>query len=343
MWLSLPGFSIWNILPSSLETPMTIRQVLRLLSWMALTWSVQVTAQSFPNRPIQIIVPVAAGGGTDLLARTLGQKVGDLLGQTVVVENRLGAGGNIGVQAVAKSKPDGYTLLLSPATIALNVAVYRKLPYDLLKDLQTVTLVGQTGVVLVTDPALKVKSVQEFVELAREKNGALNYGSAGMGSPQHLQSEFFNQLVSIKTNHIPYKGQSQAMTDLVGGQLNYMFSPIQNALPYIRQDRIRALAVASAQRHPAMPNVPTLAEAGYKGVELTNWFALYAPAGTPPAIMKKLNAAFVKVGQSPEMREKFEKLGFDPFFTSSEEGDDFMRAEVVRWARVAAHAGIKAE
>ena len=322
---------------------MNKRQALWAMALTAMAWSSQVLAQHFPDKPIQIIVPVAAGGGTDLLARTLGQKVGELLGQTVVVENRLGAGGNIGVQAVAKAKPDGYTLLLSPATIALNVAVYRKLPYDLLKDLQTVTLVGQTGVVLVTHPSFKARQVSEFVEQAREKPGELNYGSAGLGSPQHLQAEFFNQLVSVKTNHIPYKGQSQAMNDLVGGQLNYMFSPIQNALPFIRQDRIRALAVASAQRHPALPNVPTLAEAGYKGVELTNWFALYAPAGTPAAIVKKLNAAFVKVGKSPEMLEKFEKLGFDPFFTTPEEGTDFMRAELVRWARVAAHAGIKAE
>jgi tripartite-type tricarboxylate transporter receptor subunit TctC len=322
---------------------MKTRQALWTLALMAAAWTTQAFGQNFPDKPIQIVVPVAAGGGTDLLARTLGQKVGELLGQTVVVENRLGAGGNIGVQAVAKAKPDGYTLLLSPATIALNVAVYRKLPYDLLKDLQTITLVGQTGVVLVTHPSLKPRQVSELVELAKEKPGELNYGSAGLGSPQHLQSEFFNQLVSIKTNHIPYKGQSQAMNDLVGGQLNYMFSPIQNALPFIRQERIRALAVASAQRHPALPNVPTLAEAGYRGVELTNWFALYAPAGTPTAIVKKLNAAFVKVGKSPEMLEKFEKLGFDPFFTTPEEGTDFMRAELVRWARVAAHAGIKAE
>lgn len=319
------------------------RQRLWALAMVVAAWSTQALAQHFPDKPIQIIVPVAAGGGTDLLARTLGQKVGELLGQTVIVENRLGAGGNIGVQAVAKAKPDGYTLLLSPATIALNVAVYRKLPYDLLKDLQTITLVGQTGVVLVTHPSLKARQVSELVEQAREKPGELNYGSAGLGSPQHLQSEFFNQLAGIKTNHIPYKGQAQAMNDLVGGQLNYMFSPIQNALPFIRQERIRALAVASAQRHPTMPNVPTLSEAGYKGVELTNWFALYAPAGTPTAIVKKLNAAFVKVGKSPEMLEKFEKLGFDPFFTSPEEGTDFMRAELVRWARVAAHAGIKAE
>jgi len=300
-------------------------------------------AQSYPNKPIQIIVPVAAGGGTDLLARTLGQKVGELLGQPVVIENRLGAGGNIGVEAVTKAKPDGYTLLLSPGTIATNVAVYRKLPYDLLKDLQTVTLVGQTGSVLVVHPSVKANNLREFVDLAKANPGELNYGTAGMGSPQHLHAEFFNQLAGTKTNHIPYKGQSQAMTDLVGGQLAYMFSPVQNALPYIQQGRIRALVMAASQRNPNLPNVPSLAESGYKGVDLANWFAVYAPAGTRPAIVKKLNAAFVQVGNTPEMKAKFDKLGFEPFFTTSESGTDFMRSELVRWARVAAYAGIKAE
>ena len=300
-------------------------------------------AQSFPNKPIQIIVPVAAGGGTDLLARTLGQKISEVLGQPVVIENKLGAGGNIGVEAVVKAKPDGYTLLLSPGTIATNVAVYRKLPYDLLKDLQTITLVGQTGSVLVVHPSVNANNLREFVELAKASPGELNYGTAGMGSPQHLHAEFFNQLAGTKTNHIPYKGQSQAMTDLVGGQLAYMFSPVQNALPYIQQGRIRAIAMAASQRNPHLPNVPSLAEGGYKGVDLANWFAVYAPAGTPIAVVKKLNAAFVQVGNTPEMKTKFEKLGFEPFFTTSENGTDFMRAELVRWARVAAYAGIKAE
>lgn len=300
-------------------------------------------AQNFPNKPIQIIVPVAAGGGTDLLARTLGQKVSELLGQPVVIDNRLGAGGNIGVEMVVKAKPDGYTLILSPGTIATNVAVYRKLPYDLVKDLQTVTLVGQTGSVLVVHPSIKANNVREFVELAKASPGELNFGSAGMGSPQHLHAEFFNQLAGTKTNHIPYKGQSQAMTDLVGGQLAYMFSPLQNALPYIQQGRIRVLTVAASHRNPKLPDVPSLAEVGYKGVDLANWFAVFAPAGTPPAVVKKLNAAFVQVGNTPEMKAKFEKLGFEPFFTTPEEGADFMRAELVRWARVAAYAGIKAE
>ncbi len=302
-----------------------------------------VHAQNFPNHNIQVVVPVAAGGGTDLLARNLSLRVGEILGQTLVVENKLGAGGNIGVEYVMKSKADGYTLLISPATIATNVAVYKKIPYDLVKDLQAITLIGQTGVVLVVHPSVKANNLKEFIELMKSKNGDMNYGSAGMGSPQHLQAEFFNQLVGLKSNHIPYKGQAQAMNDLIGGQLNYMFSPIQNALPQIQQGRLRALAVASADRHKAMPQVPTLNEQGYKGVELTNWFAVYAPINTPPAVVKKLNAAFIQAGKEPKMKDKLDTLGFESFFTTSEEATDFMRSEIVRWARVAAYAGIKAE
>lgn len=314
---------------------------LTFFAWTGL--ALNANAQAFPQKSIQVVVPVAAGGGTDLLARNLSQRVSEILGQPLVVDNKLGAGGNIGVEYVMKSKPDGYTLLVSPATIATNVAVYRKLPYDLIKDLQAITLIGQTGVVLVVHPSVKVNNLKEFIELMKSKNGDMNYGSAGMGSPQHLQAEFFNQLVGLKSNHIPYKGQAQAMNDLIGGQLQYMFSPIQNALPQIQQGRLKALAVASAVRHKAMPQVPTLSEQGYQGVELTNWFAVYAPINTPPAVIKKLNSAFIQAGKEQKMNEKLDTLGFESFFTSSEEATDFMRSEIVRWARVAAYAGIKAE
>ncbi|MDP3701938.1 MAG: tripartite tricarboxylate transporter substrate binding protein [Hylemonella sp.] len=300
-------------------------------------------AQNFPQRPIQVVVPVSAGGGTDVMARTVGQKVGELLGQPVVVENKTGAGGNIGTEFVAKAKADGYTLLFTPNTIATNVAVYRKLPYDLLKDFQAVALVGQTDVALVVNSNVKASSVKDFVELARSKPGALNYGSAGLGSSQHLTAEYFNQLAGTSSNHIPYKGQSQAMNDLVGGQLDYMFSPLQNALPFIKQGRIRVLAVAAKQRHRELPQTPTLIESGYPGAEVSNWFALYAPAGTPPAVVKRLHAAYTQVLKQPEMKAKLEGMGFDFVFLNPDQATDFMRSELVRWSRVAAHAGIKAE
>ena len=310
---------------------------------LVLSFLPQVQAQAFPQRPIQVVVPVAAGGGTDVMARAVGQKVGEILGQPVVVENKLGAGGNIGTELVAKAKPDGYTLLVSPSTIATNVAVYRKLPYDLLKDFQTVALIGQTDVVLVVHSSVKATNLREFVELARSRPGRMNYGSAGLGSSQHLSAEYFNQLAGTSSNHIPYKGQSQAMTDLVGGQLEYMFSPLQNALPFIKQGQIRAIAVAAKQRHRDLPQLPTLGESGYPGAEVSNWFAVYAPAATPPAVVKKLHGAYAKALAQPELRAKLEGMGFDILQATPEQATDFMRAELVRWARVAAYAGIKAE
>lgn len=317
----------------------------RVALGLAFTWAGLWggAAQAQADRPLQIVVPVAAGGGTDVLARLLGQKVGEVLKQPVVVENRLGAGGNIATEHVARAKPDGQTLLFSPNTIATNVAAYRKLPYDLLKDFQVVSLVAQTDVVLVVNPSVKVGNVKEFVDLARSKPGQLNFGSAGLGSSQHLTAEYFNQLVGTSSNHIPYKGQSQAMNDLVGGQIQYMFSPLQNALPFIRQGRIRALAVAARQRHRDLPDVPTLVELGYRGAEVANWFAAYVPAATPAATVKKLHAAYAKVLSQPETKAKLEGMGFDILNVGPDEAMDFMRSELVRWARVAAHAGIKAE
>ena len=300
-------------------------------------------AQNFPQKPIQIIVPVSAGGGTDVMARSVGQKVGELLGQPLIVENKTGGGGNIGTEFVAKAKADGYTLLFSPSTIATNVAVYKKLPYDLLKDFQTVALVGQTDVALVINPSLKATNVKEFIEMSRRKGGTLNYGSAGTGSSQHLTAEYFNQIAGTSSNHIPYKGQSQAMNDLVGGQLDYMFSPLQNALPFIKQGRIKVLAVLAKQRHRELPQIPTLIELGYSGSDVSNWFALYAPATTPPSIIKTLHEAFTQVLKQPDMALKLENLGFDIVEASQQQATDFMRSELGRWTRVATQAGIKAE
>jgi len=310
---------------------------------LALGLSSAWAADPYPTKPITLIVPQAPGGANDIVGSALAQRLAVALGQPVVVENKPGAGGNIGVEFVARAKPDGHTLLFSPSTIATNVAVYRKLPYDLLKDFQTVALVGQTDVVLVVNAAVKANDLRGFVDLAKSKPGALNYGSAGTGSSQHLSAEYFNQLAGTTSNHIPYKGQSQAMNDLVGGQLDYMFSPLQNALPFIKQGRIKAVALAAKQRHRDLPQVPTLAESGYPGAEVSNWFALYAPAATPPAVVKTLHAAYTKVLKQPEVRAKLEGMGFDILLVTPDQATDFMRSELVRWARVAAHAGIKAE
>lgn len=298
-------------------------------------------AQPYPHKPIEIVVPVAAGGGTDTLARTLGARVQEAMKQPLVVANKTGAGGNIGTMAVVRARADGYTLLFTPGTIATNVASYRQLPYDLLKDLQPVTMALQTSVVLVVNPALKTATVKEFVELVRSKPGELNFGTAGNGSPQHLQAEFFAQTAGFKATPVHYKGQSQAMTDLVGGQVQFMFSPLQNALPFIQQGRIKVLAVASAGRHRSLPDAPSLAEAGYKDIEMANWFAIFAPAGTPAAVIKRLNSEFNKAASA--LRPQLEAQGFDALGSTPEGAHDFMRSELARWARVAAYAGVKAE
>jgi tripartite-type tricarboxylate transporter receptor subunit TctC len=300
-------------------------------------------AQALSDRPIQIVVPVAVGGGTDLLARTLGQKVSEVLNQTVVIDNKLGAGGNIGAEFVMRSKPDGHTLLITPGTIATNVAAYRKLPYDLTKDFQAITLIGQTPSVLVVHPSVKASNVKEFAQILRSQPGVLNFGSAGTGSPHHLHSEFFNQLIGGKSNHIPYKGQSQAMNDLLGGQIQYLFSPLQNALQQIQQGRIKALAVASVQRSTHLPQVPTFIEMGYKEMDLVHWFAVLAPANLPKPVLQKIYSAFAKVGNQPDTKDKLTNLGFETRFTNPEQTMDFMRSELVRWARVAAYAGIQPE
>lgn len=300
-------------------------------------------AQALSDRPIQIVVPVAVGGGTDLLARTLGQKVSEVLNQTVVIDNKLGAGGNIGAEFVMRAKPDGHTLLITPGTIATNVAAYRKLPYDLTKDFQAITLIGQTPSVLVVHPSVKASNVKEFAQILRSQPGVLNFGSAGTGSPHHLHSEFFNQLIGGKSNHIPYKGQSQAMNDLLGGQIQYLFSPLQNALQQIQQGRIKALAVASVQRSSHLPQVPTFIELGYKEMDLVHWFAVLAPANLPKPVLQKIHGAFAKVGNQTDTKDKLTNLGFETRFTNPEQTMDFMRSELVRWARVAAYAGIQPE
>ena len=323
---------------------MRLHHMVRLLAAMALVCAQPVLAQApWPGKPVTLVVGTPAGGSIDAYARALADQLTRQTGGTFLVDNRSGASGNLSAEHVLKAPADGHTLwITTQAMFTINPSAYPALRWKQ-SDFKPIAKGIESPLVLVVHPSVKASTAKEFVDLARASPGVLNYGSAGLGSPQQLHSEFFNQLAGLKTNHIPYKGQSQAMTDLVSGQLNYMFSPLQNALPYIQQGRIRALAVATLKRHPTLPQVPTLSELGYGDVDLSNWFAVFAPAGTPPAVVRKLNAAFVKVGTTPEMKAKFNQLGFDAFFTNPEEGTDFMRSELVRWARVAAYAGIKAE
>ena len=263
-------------------------------------------AQSdYPTRPVTLVVPFPAGGSTDLVARVIAQKMTDGLGQQVLVENKGGAGGNLGSAAVAKSDPDGYTILMGTvATHALNPAIYKKMPFDAVADFAPISLLVTVPNVLVVNPDLPAKTVQELIALAKEKPGELSYASSGNGTPLHLSGELFKSMAGIDIVHIPYKGAGPALTDLLGNHVSIMFDNLPSSTGYIKEGRLRGLAVTTAERAASMPELPTMAEFGLPGYETYTWNALFAPAGTPPAVIERLNAEAVKAVQDPEVKAK---------------------------------------
>lgn len=303
------------------------------------------TAQSYPSRPIRLVVPYPPGGPLDIMARAIGQKLTEAWSQPVVVDNRAGAGGNIGADLVAKSPADGYTLLMGAvATHAINPTLYGKVPYDPVKDFTPVALVAQVPNILVVNPAVPAKSVRELIELARARPGTLNFGSGSTGSTGHLAGELFNTMAGVKMVHIPYKGGSPAMADLLAGQVQLMFDNLANALPNVRAGRLRALAVTTLARSPAMPDLPTIAESGLPGFDLTTWFGLMVPAGTPPEIVVKLNAEIVRALDAKDMRERLEKMGAEPPANNTPEHfAAFIRAEAAKYAKVVKDSGARVE
>jgi len=257
-------------------------------------------AQNYPTKPIRLVVPFPAGGTTDILARAAAQKLSEALGQQVVVDNRPGAGGNIGADIVAKSAPDGYTLLMGTVgTHAINPSLYTKMPYDHFKDFVPVVLVAGVPNVLVVTPSLPVNSVQDLIKLAKEKPGQINFASSGSGTSIHLSGELFKTMTGVEMTHVPYKGSSPALTDLMGGQVQLMFDNLPSALPQIKGGKLRAIAVTSTKRAPALPDIPTMAESGLPGFEASSWFGVLAPAGTPPAVVTRINTEINKWLQSP--------------------------------------------
>src|SRR2546421_7062454 len=291
-------------------------------------------AQSYPTKPIRLIVPYPAGGATDFFARLVFPKVGDALGQPVVVENRPGAGTAIGASEVARSAPDGYTLLLGEAgTYAFNPTLYRKLSYDPVKDFAPVSLTGRFALILAVNPAVQTASVKEFVAAAKRSPGAIDYGAPGPGSPIHLAMEFFKQRADIIMTPIPYKGGADAMTDLIGGRISAMFPDIASALPQIRGGKLRALAVASDKRVAALPELPTLGESGYPGFEAWAWQGFVAPAGTPRAVVMKLNAEFARVMADPAIRQRLAESGFEPRTRTPGGFRAYPKSEIAEWAQ----------
>jgi tripartite-type tricarboxylate transporter receptor subunit TctC len=297
-------------------------------------------AQSYPTKPVRVIVPSQAGGGADIVARTIGQKLTAVLGQQFVIDNRIGI---VGAQAVAEAAPDGYTLMFTTSALAVRASVYHKLPYDTLRDFQPVTQALSQSNVLVVHPSVPAKNVRELVALARSRPGQMNYGSGGNATSNHLAGELFKLLTKIDVVHIPYRGVPLAISDLVAGRVDYIFGSPVSTLPQVKAGKLRLLAVTTPQRTPALPDVPTIAEAGVPGYAFTGWMGFFAPAKTPRAIVERLHAETVKILGQPEIRRRLLIEAADPVGSSPAEFAAFLKEEIARWTKVAREAQIKVD
>jgi tripartite-type tricarboxylate transporter receptor subunit TctC len=312
-----------------------MRKVIGLVVLAAVLWSAPVAAQSYPNRLIRIVVPFTAGGSTDVLARRLGEKMAQSMGQPVIVENRPGAGGTVGSDFVAKAPADGYTLLMGvTGTHGISVSLYQKLPYHPLKSFEPISMVVRAPLVLVTGPAIPAANLKEFVAFAAAKPGDVTHSSPGNGTSMHLTGEMFNIATHTQLVHVPYRGSAGAVNDLIAGHVQSMFGDILVVLPFVQNQQIKALAVTSAVRHPLLPEVPTVAEQGYPGFEALSWQGLFAPAGTPPEMVAKLNAETVKALESPDIKDFFARQGFLVGGSTPEGFRAFIEAEIPNWAEV---------
>lgn len=300
-------------------------------------------ASAWPNRTVQIVVPYTPGTGADILSRVLGPKLSERWNAGVVTDNRAGATGNIGTEFVAKAAPDGYTLLCTATSFGTNPALGRKLPFDPVKSFEPVALLATSAVSVVVTPSLPVKSMREFLDFARSRPGKLYYASPGNGGPQHLAMELLKLNAGIDLVHVPYKGSGGALADLVGGHVQAMIVALQTAAPYVQSGRLRMLAVMSAKRSPAFPDVPTLKELGLPDLEVETWYGVFAPAGTPAAIVAKVNADLNALLGEPSVRELLERQGMVPAGGSPERFASLVRSELARWSRVVAAAHIKAD
>ena len=301
-------------------------------------------AQPYPSKPIRIVVPFSAGGPTDITVRNIAPRLTELLGQPIVVDNRAGANGIIGAELAAKSPPDGYTLLMATASVAaINMVTYAKPPYDTLRDLQALTPIMTTASLLVVHPSTPAKNLKELVALAKAKPNEIVFGSAGTGGTLHLLLEMLLKEAAIKITHVPYKGAAPAVADVIGGQINGMFVDLPVVSPYVKSGKVRALAVASKERSQYFPDVPTTKEAGYPGVEMTNYYGLLAPANTPREIVAKLHDAIVKTVATPAVREKLTGVGADPKTMTVDEFTRFIRDDIAKWDKLIKSVGIRIE
>jgi tripartite-type tricarboxylate transporter receptor subunit TctC len=297
-------------------------------------------AHTYPSEPIRFILPFPAGGPTDILGRIMCQKFSDAFGQSFIPENRPGSGGNIGAEVVAKARPDGYALVLVSPSISISPTLYKKLNYDSVKDFAPISLVGQMPNVMIIRPSLPVKSLRELIEYARANPGKLNYGSGGIGSTNQLSSELFKSFTKINMVHVPYKGSIQAMMALLSGEVDMVTIGVPPSLPHIQSGKVRALAVLSPERLPALPDVPTSREAGIDNFEVTTWYGILAPAGTPRDIITRLNAEWTKIAAMPDTKEKMQKVDFEPMSSTPEQFAEFIKTEIARWGKVIKDANV---
>jgi len=316
----------------------------KFLAALAITlFTPALGAQPYPAKPVRLIVPFAAGGSTDLLARTLATKLQESLGQTVIVDNRPGAGGNIGTEAAAKAAPDGYTLLMGTNANAVNHSLYTNLRFDFLRDFEPISKVCSFLFILSLHPSVPANSVAELIALAKKRPGELTFSSAGVGTGSHLAGELFNIMADVKLVHVPYKGNAPSVTDLLGGQVSLSFINAIVVLPHLKSGKLRGLAVSSLQRFPVMPEMPTISEAGLPDFEAVGWNGLFAPSGTPREVIQRLNAETVRILKSPEIREKLVAQGAIVEGTSADDLAAFLRVDVERWSKTIKASGAKAD
>ena len=306
--------------------------------------SPDASAQDYPTRSVRLIIPFAPGGSNDILGRMIGARLSETLGQQVVIDNRGGAGGSIGVELAAKSPPDGYTIVIGHiGTLAVNPTLYKKLAYDPLRDFQTISLLAKVPNIMVVHPSVPAKSVKELLALARARPGALVYGSGGSGGAGHLATEYFKLMAKVDLVHVPYKGTGPAIIDLLAGQTQLVFAGVPGISAQVRAGKLRALGVSTTRRLAVFPEVPTIAEAGVPGYEATQWYGVLAPAGTPKAIVTRLNQEILKALQTPQMQERLAADGAEPLPSTPEEFSAFIKEEIARWAPVIKAAGIRAD
>ncbi len=321
-----------------------LRVLLAAMPWLIFSTTLAAQSAAWPAKPIRWISPFAPGGGADITSRIIAQKLGPALNQQVLVDNRGGAGGNIGVDIAAKAPPDGYTLVLGTiGPIAINVSLYKKLPFDPMKDLLPITQAANALNVLVVHPSLPAKTVKDVIAIAKARPGELSFGSSGPGATDHLAGELFKTLTGVNMVHVPYKGGAPAMLDLMAGQVQTVFSTVSTAIGAIKGGKVRAIAMTGDKRFELMPELPTIAQAGVSGFEVRNWYGVFAPAGTSKEIVTRLNSELVKVLQMPDVKSKLLESGIEALHSTPEQFATYIQSETRRWAKVVKDSGARAE